>query len=719
MKHTKFYILIILTAIATFSFAQDKTSETLIRNIEDYYLLKKSGSTELKAIQEKLRRDTAASDMVTIEVYQRKKADQALVDKYVNSISEDGSWNDINYKDTRRSGWDPAKHAERILFLTRVYKDPDSKFYNNSSLKIVLHKAMDFWFRAKLICPNWWYNEIGGPKTLGPAFIMLKDELSPSETTGAIDVLNKAGFRMTGQNKVWLAGNVFFRAILTGDMKLAMQARDTIASEIRVGEQEGIQPDFSFHQHGPQQQFGNYGLAYITGMAFWGRIFEGTPLAFDESQKAILRDLFYNGYNWVNWKGHFDVNSLGRQFFKDAQVNKSLATGYAAADMIVVDPEQKQIYLDFISRNFSVPAKPLFVGDKHFWRSDMTVHHSPQWFSSIKMSSERVKGAEALNSENLKGYYVADGATYIMVDGNEYNDIFPIWNWRKLPGVTCYQSDEPLKVLTIEGYRNNNDFTGGLSSGLHGITAFHLVRDSLEAKKAWFFINNAMVCLGADITSDKNELVSTTLNQTFLKGDVYYFDKSQKNMSPESQFRSNTIKWIYHDSVGYFPLQKTQLTLSDKTQEGDWSDIAKVYVPEKHAAPIFSLEAEQGTRPQHQSYSYVILPAVSLNDVAHYKPSFTVIKNTTTAQVISSNDKKINMFVVYNPVQVTIDGLGIIRFAQPGLFMLEKTQGRWVMTTADPTHKLKAISFTLNGKKHTIELPANGNSGKCVTKQLE
>ena len=91
MEHTKFYILIILTAIATFSFAQDKTSETLIRNIEDYYLLKKSGSTELKAIQEKLRRDTAASDMVTIEVYQRKKADQALVDKYVNSTSEDGS----------------------------------------------------------------------------------------------------------------------------------------------------------------------------------------------------------------------------------------------------------------------------------------------------------------------------------------------------------------------------------------------------------------------------------------------------------------------------------------------------------------------------------------------------------------------------------------------------------------------------------------------------
>ena len=157
---------------------------------------------------------------------------------------------------------------------------------------------------------------------------------------------------------------------------------------------------------------------------------------------------------------------MGRQFFKDAEVNKSLATGYAAADMMITDPEHSQIYLDFISRNFSGSHTPLFNGDKHFWRSDMTVHRAHSWFSSIKMSSERVKGSEALNSENLKGYYVADGATYIMVDGNEYNDIFPVWNWRKLPGVTCYQSNEPLKVLTINGYRNNNDFTGGLSNGL-------------------------------------------------------------------------------------------------------------------------------------------------------------------------------------------------------------------------------------------------------------
>jgi len=718
VKYLKYFFLFILTGIASGSFAQDTTFSILKENLQDYYLMKKSGDNDLKAIVEKLHQDTAASDQVTLEVYQKKNADQQLVEKYIEDINADGSWPDINYKDNKRSGWDPAKHAERILLLTKVYKDPDSKLYNDKNLSTVLHKAMQFWFRAKLVCPNWWYNEIGGPKTLGPAFIMLKDELSADEMDGALSVLNKAGFRMTGQNKVWLAGNVFFKAVLTSDTKLAQQARDTIASEIRIGEEEGIQPDFSFHQHGPQQQFGNYGLAFITGMAFWGRIFNGTPFAFDEDQKTILRELFYNGYNWISWKGYFDVNSLGRQFFKEAELNKSLATGYAAADLMVTDPEHKQIYLDFISRNFSGSSLPLFTGDKHFWRSDMTVHRAPAWFSSIKMSSERVKGAEALNSENLKGYYVADGATYIVVNGDEYNDIFPVWNWRKLPGVTCYQSSEPLKVLTINGYRNNNDFTGGLSKGSNGITAFHLVRDSLTARKAWFFTDNVMVCLGADISSGESDSVSTTINQTFLKDDVYYFDGSVKKMSPESQLSSNTIKWIYHNRVAYYPLQKLEITLSDKTQYGDWNEIAKIYPSEKQSAKIFCLEASHGNKPQHKSYSYVVLPAVTLDYITHYKPSFTVVENTSRAQIIKANNEKINMFVIYDPVKLSIAGTGKINFDQPGLYMLEKTGEEWMMTAADPTHKLERVTFTFNGKKYKMELPQHGDLGKSITQQI-
>ena len=76
-----------------------------------------------------------------------------------------------------------------------------------------------------------------------------------------------SSFGMTGQNKVWLAGNVLIRALLQNDWQLAKEARKVIASEITLGQKEGINADWSFHQHGPQQQFGNYGLQKGDGQA--------------------------------------------------------------------------------------------------------------------------------------------------------------------------------------------------------------------------------------------------------------------------------------------------------------------------------------------------------------------------------------------------------------------------------------------------------------------
>jgi chondroitin AC lyase len=720
IKCIKYSVLVLSLCISFFySSGQQATFSVLKQNIEDYYLNEKSGEQELGKIVDQLHTDSAASDQVTLEVYQKKSPDDDLIHQYISTIQQDGSWPDINYRDQSRSGWEPAKHAQRIFFLTKVYRNAHSKFYKNKNVGAVIHRALKYWFDAGLVCPNWWHNEIGVPKTLGPAFIILKDELSPSEMKDAVAVMNHSQFKMTGQNKVWLAGNIFFRAILQDDLALARRARDTIASEIKITHNEGIQPDYSFHQHGPQQQFGNYGLAFMTGMAFWGRIFHGTALSFDEQQIQILRNLFYNGYNWINWKGYFDVNSLGRQFFKEAQVNKSIATGYAAADMMATDPVNKQIYLDFISRNFSSSYTPAFIGNKHFWRSDMTVHRAASWFSSIKMSSERIKGAEALNSENLKGYYVADGATYVMVNGDEYNDIFPVWNWKKLPGVTCYQSPKPLPVLTIEGYRNNNDFTGGLSDGFNGITAFSLVRDSLNAKKAWFFIHNALVCLGAGISSIKNNPVSTTLNQCFLRGKVYYNEKGRiDSLKEESTFAAPSVKWVYHDNIGYYPLEPMQLSFSNKMQSGDWNEIAKLYPPKKESAKIFTAEIEHGIEPNHKSYSYIILPSVSLEQMKNYSPSFSVIKNSDSVQAIRSANNDLLMFVIYKPVKVSIKDVGTIRFNQLGLYLLTRKKNGWAVTVADPTHKLRNVRLALNNKEISIDLPEKMEAGKSITKQL-
>ena len=228
-----------------------------------------------------------------------------------------------------------------------------------------------------------------------------------------------------------------------------------------------------------------------------------------------------------------------------------------------------------------------------------------------------------------------------------------------------------------------------------------------------------MLCLGADITSGEDEPVTTTLNQSFLKGDVDYFDGSVKKMNPESQISSDDLKWVYHNKIAYYPLQKTQLTVSDKTQYGDWHDIAKVYPSKKQSAKIFSIDVEHGKSPQHGSYSYVILPAITLDDVAKYKPTFTVIQNNAEAQILSSKNEKMDMFVIYSPAEISIAGMGAITFEQAGLYMLEKPRETWIMTAADPSHKLDTLTFTLNGKKYKMKLPRDGDLVRSITIELK
>ncbi|MEI3154991.1 MAG: hypothetical protein V8S95_07765 [Odoribacter sp.] len=52
---------------------------------------------------------------------------------------------------------------------------------DRDSLLTVIHQALNFWFKRDFSCLNWWYNQIGVPRTLGGAFLLLWEELSPEE----------------------------------------------------------------------------------------------------------------------------------------------------------------------------------------------------------------------------------------------------------------------------------------------------------------------------------------------------------------------------------------------------------------------------------------------------------------------------------------------------------------------------------------------------------
>jgi hypothetical protein len=442
------------------------------------------------------------------------------MEQWAASLQPNGAWSDIDYLDKSRDFWKTADHLHRIEAMAKYYDGERAAGKTDPAVRRAILLALDYWLQKDYRNPNWWENEIGVPTAVGNILVLMQTDLSPEELEQGAAIMSRAKIARTGQNKVWEAGIVLVRAALQKDFDTARKARNAIVGELTVTTGDGVQPDFSFHQHGPDLQIGNYGLAYAASFAQWAQVLRGTGLAIDEPHLSVLGDYLLSGVSPFLWKGALDISACGRQLFPESPRQKAEAFAMIFGTMPLVDPTHAEQYEAVIAGaesaadTASVPA-----ANTHFWRSDIMVHSRPDYSLSVKMSSERVIGGESVNSENLSGYYLADGAAYLYRTGREYEDIFPVWDWRKVPGVTCPQAAGRLPRLGMDTYRPASSFVGGVSNGTYGAAALDLNRDGLTGKKSWFFFDNEVVCLGAGLHTDSDEDVTTSINQEWGHSD--------------------------------------------------------------------------------------------------------------------------------------------------------------------------------------------------------
>lgn len=158
---------------------------------------------------------------------------------------------------------------------------------------------------------------------------------------------------------------------------------------------------------------------------------------------------------------------------------------------------------------------------------------------------------------------MADGAVYTYIRGDEYHNIFPFWNWRRIPGITTYESNAPIPTDNGPNSRNKTNFTGGVTNGKQGITAMHLNRNGLSANKVWIFTNEFILCLGSDIHADSTATLITSIDQRFKNGEIW----------------TEGNRRYFHDNTGYILLQdELCLALAEK-KKGQWHDFMGMYAP--------------------------------------------------------------------------------------------------------------------------------------------
>ena len=359
-------IFILLLLGFTLGLKADDLSVIRQKYIESI-LYKNKSEQQLIRLMCQRSHEKVVGDQMVVELMERCPIEVGHVRQLLSDLSEQGSWSGLDFTNSKAASWLPRIHAARVLELAKVYANSEHTFYKSAEIAEAIHKAMGYWFRMKPVAANWWYNEIGIPKVLGAAFVLFEDQLSMEEKKYAIEVMNQAKIGMTAQNRVWLAGNVLVKGLLLNDIQLVREARNAMNDEIKMayGKAEGIKVDYSFHQHGPQQQVGNYGAAYLATMSFWAYILDGTSLALDQERFKLITNYTNEGVRRILWKNKMDVNNLGRQLYRQAQWNKAFSSLFSANALAQVNSKDRNVYQMLIDENLGNTSTAL-LGQYHF-----------------------------------------------------------------------------------------------------------------------------------------------------------------------------------------------------------------------------------------------------------------------------------------------------------------------------------------------------------------
>ncbi len=662
--------------------------------------------------------------------------------QYVATLRPDGSWPDIDYTDAMRSRWGAAEHLSRVLLMAksaRVYRDAGRP---DAALEATILLALKWWTDHDYRNPNWWWNQIGVPQLLGQIGNLMLPQLSADELAKMVAIMKRSNWRRvpwTGANLTWGVAIEIARGCMENDPAPVAEGYARMYEEIKIVSQpeDGIQQDYSFHQHGQQLYNGGYGLDLANDVGRFVSYAWGTQFQIPADRMAIFSSYLLNGERWfIRGPGdEFDYSSVGREITRAQKapsdgdqtrgpISPGIGAVYGLAHtlaLLAAEPTPRQKELEaFAARVRGDANVAAFTGNKQFWCSDYMAQRRRDYFTSVKMLSTRMLNAELVNSEGKESVHLSDGVNFLYLTGDEYMNIFPVWDWTKIPGTTAIQgtleTGEPNPIHA----RGKTSFDGGVSDGTYGMAAMNLERGNLTAKKAWFFLDRSYMALGAGITlaDDTEHGVATDVNQPLLEGAV--LTSQSRGPLPEGTYNYDTSgrAYVYHDHVGYIFPPGTKVHLSLGPQSGRWTDIGT-----GSNAPVtmkvFDLWIDNGKSPQNASYEYTIFPDVNVHEVEQRAKStdVAVLSNTAEIQAVYNLRLKLAEIAFRKPGWLKTP-VGEVKADHACLLLVTRGRHEWKVTASNPENQSLILSVAVQEKSITIGLPGGNFAGSSVTKRI-
>lgn len=639
------------------------------------------------------------------------------IDKNLALFQENGSFSDIDYDDTQMTNWTPIKHIERLSDFGYAYTNEKNKYYQNEDLYQKIVKGLEYWYDVDSESDNWWHNQISEPQKLGVLLIQMrigKKQIPQELETKILKRIQETGgdpAKWTGANRTDIALHWIYRSCLTQNEADLKTAIDNVFNPVVYTTEEGFQHDNSYFQHGEQLYIGGYGDEILKGVTQVASYALGTQYQLDKEKVELLskfmRETYYRTVRGQNMS--FDV--VGRSVSRPGLLNKRTTATYAKR-MIDIDPTHADEYKAIIARlNRKQPADyQVTASHTHYFRGDYSLHVRPQYNFDVRLASTRTKKCEYGNKENLKTYFMSDGCTNITQTGDEYFNIFPVWNWCHIPGTTAPQLEKVPMDPKAWGVLGTSTYAGGVSDSIYGATAYAYMDTNPEvntgAKKSWYFFDNEVVCLGAGIQSTSTYPVHTTVNQCFLKGGILVDKGDKEEALANGSHTLQAPQWVLHDKIGYFFPQKEEVFLTAQTQSGRWYDINTSKSKKEEKMDVFTLGINHGVGPKDGSYAYIVVPGkTSAQEMKAYQKKNAIEILSNNAKVQAVRNTKLNVWMVtffeagtfkHKELSVTVD--------KPCVLMVKDINAKSAnLHIADPGQTQSPIQVELKiGKKKQV-----------------
>ncbi len=635
--------------------------------------------------------------------------DISTMDSWVSNQNVNGSWSDLSYGTLTTTVTNTKNHLYRLWNLAAAVSQAGHTKYNDAGYIASIQTGLEFWYGSNTVDPNWWYNKIYYPQKLGEVMLFMRVIAGsiPSEPAAGIDEpelltlftptsIADITSHGTGANAVDIARHYIYRGILTENSNLLENTKNMIESILT----ENIQGDMVYQDHGPQIQISSYGWVFCDGVVRLASYLAGSPAEFDTASENFARFLTFIKETQVSSiRGRsWDFSVMGRAVSRPNALNANLNYLQAIADFI--DPENSDDYLTALSRIKGNSAANSNVREfnKHYWKSDYTQHARQGYLFTVRNTSTRTVEAESGNGENLKANYFSYGANFISIDGDEYTNIMPVWDWAMIPGTT-FPHITTFPPRTNWGFNyGTTSFVGGVSDGTYGAALLNLDEAGITGKKSWFFFDDEIVCLGAGITDNSNRNVRTTINQCWMKAQSYICESgstSEKAQSVSSAVYSNTnLKYIRQGKLAYFFPEQGNVKYTMKSQSGSWYSINNNHSTTNESGYVFSLWVDHGNNPSDATYSYVVVPGVDTQQkaAAYDASTIEIIENSTAVQSVYNNALDVLQVIFHEQGTLTFGAFSITVDRPCALMFRNGT----LVTVADPTQTNSVVVVTID-----------------------